>query len=184
MYGQSAPLFCVLSQMIWSFWVSDGLCFPHWVMAISLSVPPLLFFPRCFILSDLKEQRVIIQLSDTQPCSHTTWDKHTSQDERCCPPLWLDDASARMEAQHKMSTWHGALSWVFPGWQLPTHIPLSTLCYLRSVSVSHVCGWLKGTYFVPVSFNDSDFYGKGVKSTACVVVGIGINTNDIPDLFF
>lgn len=82
-----------------------------------------LVLPPSFILSDLREHGVIRQLSDIlahrQPCGQTTCDTRTSEDERCRPPLRLDDGSARMGTQ--TAPWHGGLHWASPVWQLLPH---------------------------------------------------------------
>lgn len=67
----------------------------------------LFFLPTLFCLTSKSgEQSYSCEtLRHAQPCGHTTCDTQTSGDERCCPPLWLDDGSARM------GTWNSSMAW-------------------------------------------------------------------------
>lgn len=80
--------------------------------------PPLLFLPALFCLTSKSREwsyscQTLIR-THTQPRGHTTCDTQTSQDERCCPPLWLDDGWARMGTQHLNSNMARSTALGFP----------------------------------------------------------------------
>lgn len=114
--------------------------FPHrWASMFLLSCSPSLLY----LVWPWREEsdHAAVRHSDMQPCSHTACDMLSSQDERRCPPLRLDDGWARMGAQRDTATVHGAPRWASPAWQLPARSrapALNRALIIKSyVSVSH-----------------------------------------------
>lgn len=161
---------------------------------LPLLVPGMLYF-----FSLLK---VIILMPDPYTHTHryaalwlTTCDTKTSEDERCCPPLWLDFIFARIRLKTAVAR---SAAPGFPGLTAPfpqscNHFKPHSHHYAVCVCVNKIvwCTELKRNVFVYLHpFNENHDWivntggNKASRQHNCVGIVSQIITGNIPDFFF
>lgn len=112
-YAEHPPQRCLKPSLVVLFtsyapfhWSAERTAFPR---SVSVVLPPQPYFvwPQ-----RAESNHTAVRHSDTH--SPAVIPPVTRRDERCCPPLWLDDGSARMGTWNSSTAWRMALGFASP----------------------------------------------------------------------